>query len=1110
MNRQTFCIITLRTPLRLFPLVMMQVVCLFLFSACSDTADQKAMRLNEQAYYNYYRSLDKVKLYADSVMMLDGTSDVARAEALNHLAFYYIGKMRYQEADSLIRSVYYTTDNHTELCVAAIQMMRLCQRRSDNKAFYEFRQRAKRHFKRIYEEQDILRPTADIHHESHSHRRLVYAESEYRLVSSVYDYYVGQTESAVSMLREIDSIPCLRQDTVQYVAYLYDIGSGGILTRGSKEDIRHQELEYMMQCFVISSDLGYTYWKANALQSLSEQILQADEHVLPDMELANRYLNTGNVPDSLFAGNLAEQALALFREHGDVYQQAATWRTLSRCYSQLGDYPGAIYSLQQALAVDSAISQAPALMASIHEQFSMAFSAMNNKPESDHHRNMYLDLYEDTRQDRQTEARIEELDSSVEWLNFLIYVILAFAAVLMALLAFLVVKRRRMLRKGKLTSRMAVLHDQRIEMLTALDDKYEELSEQCAMKELELSRQQDTYAEQRAKMHLINSLMPLIDRMLHETEALRSKHEGREVREHRCEYIAELLSDINKENNFLTEWIQMKRGELSLRIETFALQPLFDMIARSASTVRRQGVELIVHDTPLAVKADRTLTLFILNTLCDNARKFTPAGGSITVSAAPSGDDMVEISVSDTGKGMTPEQVEHIFDIKPVVDEALRGNGVKGSQSHGFGLLNSKGIIEKYKKTNSMFAACVFDVESTVGHGTRFFFRLPAGVKKVLAMLAFVIMMPFSAASAQTTYTLTDNQLADSVYGCNIQGRYSDAITFAREFLHRLNVSYQDEYADKDTLMLFDSVLAVPADIRWMRDSVASNYHALLSVRNEVAVAALALHQWDLYSYNNNVYVQLYQEMSVDKSLAEYYSKMQAAETNSNVAIVMLLLLVLSLAPIYYFVYYRYVIHDVKRETDSMRKDIAERKAKQEELQSKYECLAFEADRLHVLNNVMFNSFSAIKHETMYYPSRLRQLVLSIDPDADEHDEQRIADTAELDEVAHYYRAVYGMLSAQAQHNCRHRLPVPVLRDMMLRLMAQLSGERKADLVPDQQEQYQVYSFTLRRPVRNANEQQVRLKVLTLVVRDLGELYDLRRCGVNQDGDAITVTAPGK
>lgn len=123
-----------------------------------------------------------------------------------------------------------------------------------------------------------------------------------------------------------------------------------------------------------------------------------------------------------------------------------------------------------------------------------------------------------------------------------------------------------------------------------------------------------------------------------------------------------------------------------------------------------------MEPTEAVVKADRVLTLFMINTLADNARKFTSQGGEVTVSASEQ-DDYVELSVRDTGCGMAPEQLAHVFDHKVIGD-------------HGFGLMNCKGIIEKYRKMSQLFSVCQLSAESQQGRGSRFFFRLPKGVKR--------------------------------------------------------------------------------------------------------------------------------------------------------------------------------------------------------------------------------------------------------------------------------------------------------------------------------------------------------------------------------------------
>lgn len=113
------------------------------------------------------------------------------------------------------------------------------------------------------------------------------------------------------------------------------------------------------------------------------------------------------------------------------------------------------------------------------------------------------------------------------------------------------------------------------------------------------------------------------------------------------------------------------------------------------------------------VKADRALTLFMINTLAENARKYTPEGGTIKVYARTTEDAYVEISVEDNGRGISEEDVAYIIGEK-VYDSRVIGmknaadpEVLKENKGSGFGLMNCKGIIEKYKKTNDLFRGCV-------------------------------------------------------------------------------------------------------------------------------------------------------------------------------------------------------------------------------------------------------------------------------------------------------------------------------------------------------------------------------------------------------------------
>lgn len=138
------------------------------------------------------------------------------------------------------------------------------------------------------------------------------------------------------------------------------------------------------------------------MQAISEHLLQkGDRQKLIGNNMQEfDYLNVYLMPDSLLAGNLAQRALGKFKQYGDVYQTAGTWRTLSEAYRSISDFQSALVCLENALKNDTAINSAPDLVASIREQLSIVYAAIDNKVQSDYNRNIYLDLQDYTRQDR--------------------------------------------------------------------------------------------------------------------------------------------------------------------------------------------------------------------------------------------------------------------------------------------------------------------------------------------------------------------------------------------------------------------------------------------------------------------------------------------------------------------------------------------------------------------------------------------------------------------------------------------------------------------------------------------------------------------------------------
>ncbi|MBR0166057.1 MAG: DUF5113 domain-containing protein, partial [Prevotella sp.] len=790
--------------------------------------------------------------------------------------------------------------------------------------------------------------------------------------------------------------------------------------------------------------------------------------LMEDNMPAMKFINPEGVDDDMLAGWLAEDALYLFEDYGDVYQIAGAYRTLASCFRQIGDYESALYNLEQALS-DSAIYQAPDLVASIREQLSVAYAAIDDKPQSDYNRNLYLDLQETTRQDRQLEARASQYEKTARQLNLMLGgVVGAILLLLFSLWLFNHLNKK----KGRVEDN---------------DELFEQRGEELEALMLRVENSERRNLEQRAKISLVNTVTPFIDRIIHEVKQPEGGNLG---------YVRELTDQINAYNDVLTHWIQLRQGELSLKIESFPLQRLFDLIARGRKSFQMKGVDLQVEPTDAVVKADTALTLFMLNTLADNARKFTPRGGQVCVTASQT-DQYVEIAVEDTGEGMTAEQLDHLFDAKPIRQDNLQSSMVNVQPSHGFGLLNCKGIIEKYRKTSQVFSVCDIGAASTQGKGSRLFFRLPKGVLRVLMVLVNLVFLGSPEIQAQSDPIAKASAYADSAYFSNINGHFERTLQFADSCRHYLNRHYRALCPDGQNLMLSlgNPSLTAP-EIVWYHDSLATDYHVILDIRNESAVAALALHQWQLYSYNNRIYTQLFKEMSADNSLGEYCRVMQQSQTNKTIAVILLVLLLVSIVPAYYLLYYRHRLYDRFLKEQQRQTDL-------ELLEDELRKAELEDNNLHVTNAVLDNCLSSLKHETMYFPSRISQLL-----DA--------GDVESLGEVTDYYRELYGILSQQATHEAErtklHLRPQDhqILGDenlirYLFETIRKQSGQKKLTPQYTQKDQYVEVHIPLPRLQLSEEEahdlftpsnEHIPYLVCRQIVRDHGEATNRRGCGI--------------
>ena len=129
--------------------------------------------------------------------------------------------------------------------------------------------------------------------------------------------------------------------------------------------------------------------------------------------------------------------------------------------------------------------------------------------------------------------------------------------------------------------------------------------------------------------------------------------------------------------NDMLELSRLQSGTASLQRSVFAPLPLLNIIHETYSAYAEDYQQTFVYDVPESLpdvtgNPDRTQQVLIA--LLDNAFKYTPEGGTVTLSAAVE-DDVVRIRVRDTGVGISKEDLPHVFDRFYKVDKSHHGKG---------------------------------------------------------------------------------------------------------------------------------------------------------------------------------------------------------------------------------------------------------------------------------------------------------------------------------------------------------------------------------------------------------------------------------------------------
>lgn len=166
----------------------------------------------------------------------------------------------------------------------------------------------------------------------------------------------------------------------------------------------------------------------------------------------------------------------------------------------------------------------------------------------------------------------------------------------------------------------------------------------------------------------------------------------------------------------LLNWSKIQRSIINHHPGKFILNDsLSENIDLLKPNSKQKGITIILNaEGNIGVFADKDNISLVLRNLISNAIKFTPEGGTIQISAIDSGEQ-AEISIADSGVGMTRDILENLF--RP--GSYYSSYGTKGERGSGIGLVLVKDFVER----NGGEIRAV----SMPGEGSRFVFTLPKG-----------------------------------------------------------------------------------------------------------------------------------------------------------------------------------------------------------------------------------------------------------------------------------------------------------------------------------------------------------------------------------------------
>jgi PAS domain S-box-containing protein len=229
--------------------------------------------------------------------------------------------------------------------------------------------------------------------------------------------------------------------------------------------------------------------------------------------------------------------------------------------------------------------------------------------------------------------------------------------------------------------------------------------------------QQASHAKSEFLANMSHELRTPLNSIIGFSEVLQEKTFG-ELNEKQAKYVENVLTSGKHLLGLINDILDLSKveaGKIELKYEEFSLPDLLSESQTLVSTMASKksiSLESKIEEGLSRIIADPTKVKQIMYNLLSNAIKFTPDGGRVTVNAKRA-DNMVQISVEDTGIGLREEDQENIFEEFYQVDSSY----ARQYQGTGLGLSLTKRLVE-------LHGGKIW-VESEIGRGSTFAFTIP-------------------------------------------------------------------------------------------------------------------------------------------------------------------------------------------------------------------------------------------------------------------------------------------------------------------------------------------------------------------------------------------------